>query len=256
MDKKNAILTKALRTTKWASNKSKIIFNFFTMNRVVRSSHTTEITTSIEKYGILRPIICAYLNFITGKMQLYVIDGQHTIGACIRLNIDIPYVIIPIKNHKELITALAMFNSTSKTWVLQDYITAWASLETDYIKLNYAIGYYDLEISVTAAIMHGLGINSPKSGITVHIKGGTFAIKNEKQAKIYLDYMTDVLNIVPRMDRNSNRIFIRAYYTFILENKKVYNHLKFCTFLKKHIEKFTFVNGDEDSLNDFFLTAL
>ena len=111
---------------------------------------------------------------------------------------------------------------------------------------------YDLEIQQLAAILHRGSVTNTISDnkISKVIKSGEFNVLNEQQAIITLDYITDVLKIIPRLDRMSNKLFISAYVDY-LNVKKDYNHAKFCEVLKKHANELRFVTIDKDGLADF-----
>ena len=244
---------KNLMNVKILSKDDKNGFKFLDMiNRDIKPAQVTTLANSILNMGVIRPIVVATLNF--GKYYgKYIIDGQHAYFALMRLNMDFPYVEIEIKNEKELVEKMALLNSSSKSWVLSDYIKAWGYLINDYKILNKYYNTYDFELSVVAGLLMNRPIKTTGgSPISREIKKGTFKVVKETEAVTILDYVTDILKIVPRMDRVNNKIFVAAYAEFIKSNISTYNHAKFMIFIKKNIDKFTFVNGDEENLITFF----
>jgi len=223
------------------------------INREVIVHQINKIAESIKKLGILRPVIVAELDFIDGVKRLYVIDGQHLMHALIRLGYDIPYIVIKIKDKQELVETIALLNSSSKSWCLNDYVTAWSSLKEDYIKLNRYADTYAIEVSMVAAILSG---NTLVHGsvTTKIIKNGTFAVKNEARAIKLLDFITDALNIVGRMNRYENRYFISEYVKYVKEEAGDYNHELFLKKLKKNKQDITHAIQSDGKLVEKFKT--
>jgi hypothetical protein len=171
---------KALMSMKWISEKSKDSLSYLAgINRPIYPAQVTKLAASLNKMGIIRPIVVAEIEFITGKKTKYIIDGQHLFNALLRLGFDIPYVTIQIKDKQELVETIALLNASSKTWSLVDYITAWASLKEDYVKLNHYFQVYDLDMGVVASVLCNLG--SDGGNTAKKIKDGTFTIVNEKE---------------------------------------------------------------------------
>lgn len=229
---------------------SKIGFKFMEgINRAIIPAQVTKLAESIRKMGVVRPVVVADLYF-QGLNGRYIIDGQHLYFALMRENYDIPYIKIDIKDEEQLVGYTALLNSSSKSWQLKDYIQVWSFICPDYKKLSYYFNKYDLEVQTVAAILANK--NAGGGGINSVIKNGTFKVKNEDKAKKVLDYVTDVLKIVPRMDRFSNRLFVGAYVEYVTHNFSEYNHDKFINYLKTHSKQLTFVNGDKDNILSFF----
>lgn len=244
--------TRALRNMKWASPTANIKFNFLAgINRSITPSQVTKIATSNQRIGIIRPIVCAKLNFITGVSELYVLDGQHLLQSLLRLGLPIPYIVISIKDKKELVEVIALVNASSKNWCMLDYVTAWSSMIEDYVKLNSYYQRYDFEISILAAVL-GEHEMSNGSNVTRFIKNGEFRIKNEERNVQILNYLTDVLSIVDRMNRYENRYFCQEYIKFV-RNKKGYNHQLFLRNLKKYKKTFSLAINNSEKLKELFV---
>lgn len=243
-------LTEALKNLKWTNPNGYIKFSYLAgINRAIIPSQVTKLAISVEKMGAIRPIVIAEISFINGKKEKYIIDGQHLFNALIRLDIPIPYVTIEINDKKELVETIAMLNASSKTWTMQDYVTAWSSLKDDYIKLNHYFQVYDLEVAEIAAILMG---NLRSSGQTVKsIKAGSFKIVNETKNVEILDNITDMLKTIPRMNRFENRYAIKEYVKFLRSTNK-YNHAKFLSGLARNKKKFILATQEEGKLSDLF----
>lgn len=223
------------------------------INREIKPAQVTLLAKSIGKMGILRPVIVADLYF-NGLNGTYIIDGQHLFFALMRENLDIPYIKIQIKDAEELVERTALLNSSSKSWMLKDYVQVWSFIRPDYKKLSHYFNQYDLEMQTIASVLNNR--NASSGGANSIIKNGTFVVKDESKAVRTLDYITDVLKCVPRMDRMSNKFFVGAYIEFLTQNATSYDHKKFCTYLKGHKQKLTFVNGDKENIFSFFNECL
>jgi hypothetical protein len=198
------------------------------INRGIKPGQVTKLASSIHKMGIIRPVVIATVSFITGVPTQYIIDGQHLYMALLRENEEIPYVEIDITDMKDLIEKMALLNASSKSWVMQDYIQVWQQLLPDYVSLMKLFQVYDIELLQLAEILHkgySSAINS--SNITMLMKRGDFAIRNLAESKVMLNCITDVLKVVVRMDRYSNKALISSYSQFYLACGKSYNHAAF-----------------------------
>ncbi len=211
------------------------------INRAINPAQVTKLAVSVNKMGIIRPVVVAYIAFLDGIKKLYIIDGQHLFNALIRNNMDIPYVIIDVKDKTDLVEKIALLNASSKNWTMLDYITAWASLSQDYIKLNHYYQVYDIDLATLAT----------GSGTVRTIKNGQFKIVDEKFNVSILDYVTDLLKVIPRMARNDNRYAAREYVKF-LRNTKTYNHKKFIENLKKNKKEFILATQEDGKLVELF----
>lgn len=219
------------------------------INRAINPGQVTKLAESVNKMGIIRPVVVAYISFVDGIKKPYIIDGQHLFNALIRNNMDIPYVIIDVKDKKDLVEKIALLNASSKNWTMLDYITAWASLSPDYVKLNHYFQVYDVDLTTLATILLGCSVDGSNTVRT--IKNGQFKIVDEKVNVSILDYLTDLLKVIPRMARNDNRYASREYVKF-LRATKTYNHKKFIDNLKKSKKEFILATQQEGKLVELF----
>ena len=249
------IYKQILSGIKWLDKNTRKGFSLLSgINRDINPSQVTTLADSINMMGVLRCVIVAKISFITGKAKWYIIDGQHLFHALIRNNMDIPYIVIEINDKKHLIETIAKLNATSKTWCLADYITAWGSLIPDYVKLNHYFQVYDVEISALASILSD-GTGGSGSVISKRIKSGAFKVCNEKENVQVLDYLTDVLKIVPRMNRFENKYLCSEYVTFLRSAKK-YDHTKFLSYLSANKKQLIIATQEVGKLGDMFKKAL
>lgn len=224
------------------------------VNRAVIPSHVTKMAESVNRIGITRPVVVAYFEY-KGVKDYYIIDGQNLYHALLRLGSHIPYRIIEVDSEEDMVEKIALLNTSSKTWSLHDYVVAWSYIRPDYKKLGHFFNVYDMDISSIASVMHGYHGTS-NSNITKVIKEGKFEIKDLERSIRILDYTSDVLNIVPRLDRNANRSFVSAYTAFVSNNFDTYDHARFRKYLTRNAERLQLVNADKELITEFFKKAL
>jgi len=224
------------------------------INRKIVPSHVTKMHESIKKLGVIRPVIVSNINFSKGKTETYIIDGQHLYHACLRENIDIPYVEITITNEKELIETLAMLNNSSKSWKLTDYIDAWAWINPQYRILNRLFETYDIELSTIAEILqYGGPVTNAYGGSRISrlIKTGQFDIADLAKGETLLKWITDSLGCITRLDRLSNKAFIASYCNYI-SSLSTYNHSEFLIKLKANNFLFKMSTQDPEEFRKCF----
>lgn len=244
-----------LNTLKWVKPGDNMAFHFLSgINRKVHPGHVTKLCNSLNKMGIIRPVVISYLSFIDGVRRPYIIDGQHLINAAMRVGVDIPYITIEIKDHQDLVEKIALLNASSKSWMLLDYIQAWGSLKEDYKKLEKYFNMYDIEINILGAVLIGQ-TPSPHAGgdesISKRVKNGTFTIVDEKENVELLDKITDFLNVMPRGNRSENRYACAEYVTFVKTTKN-YNHEVFLKKLKAKVSCIQFAVNEKGKLVTIF----
>lgn len=248
--KKNEAYKNILKQIKWLGDNAKSTFAYLAgINRPIYPAQVTKLAESINKMGVIRPIIIAELDFISGKKTKYIVDGQHLFNALIRNGMDIPYVTITVKDKKDLVETIAKLNASSKNWALVDYIVAWGALVPDYVKLNHYYQVYDFDMGVLASVLND--VSTDGGNIAKKIKNGTFKVINEEVNVRILNQLTDVLKIVPRMNRMENKYLCREYIKFC-RNCSKYNHEKFLKNLEKNKEAFVLVTQEDGKLKELF----
>lgn len=237
-----------------ASNAKKGFSLLAGINRPVNPAQVTKLANSIDKMGVIRPVIIANISFLDGILRKYIIDGQHLYMACIRLGKDIPYIEVEIDNIKELVENIALLNASSKSWILRDYVQSWKIINPDYITLDQLFTTYDIELAQISQILHfntgGNSTNAGNSTMSKILKNGSFKIKNVEVATKILNQITDALKIVPRMDRISNKSFISAFCNYA--QHPLYNHVVTISYLKTNKNKFALSTNDPDEFNKLF----
>lgn len=226
------------------------------INRPICPSQVTKLANSINKMGNIRPIVVAELDFIDGRNMKYIIDGQHLFYALIRNNLPIEYVTIKTDSLEDLIEKIALLNSSSKSWKLTDYVNSWSCIKEDYKKLNKYFNVYDFELTLLSSVLNNKEITRNGGGgdncTSKIIKSGKFEIINEKQNVVILNNLTDILKIIPRLDRVKNKFLCSEYVSFYRTNVRTYNHSKFLESLTKNKDKFILATHDTNQLVTMF----
>ena len=224
------------------------------INRPIDPSQVTTMSNSTDFMGLIRPIVVARISFITGKETSYIIDGQHLFNAMLRNDIPVEYVEIEVKDLTDLVEKIALLNASSKSWKLADYILAWSAVSEDYKKLNKYFNIYDFELSVLAGILSAGEVKSNVGGasITKAIKKGSFKIVDEEVQLSILDDLTDVLKVIPRMNRFENRYVCAEYVNFRRTTGCDYDHNEFMKNLEKNKQKFILATQEQQKLADMF----
>jgi len=227
---------------------------FLRPNRPVVLSRVTKLAKSITLIGNVRVLVLTKISFITGKPALYMVDGQHGYYSLLRTGKPIPYVLIEVSDMKDLIKKITMLNSTSKVWSLLDYVHAYTEVSKDYRKLMRYYKIYDFELGFIASVLMNKKINSSVGGssISKFIKGGDFKVIDAAKSKEILDMLTDVLNIIPRLDRQKNKFLCSEYVDFLRNNYSTYNHKVFLKNLEKKKSKFILATHEETQLSTMF----
>ena len=200
------------------------------INREILPNQVSKLAESIDKMGIIRPVVVCTVSFITGKPTTYIIDGQHLFHACIKNGINVPYVEIEVKNMQDLIEKIALLNSSSKSWTSNDYILSWSALHEDYKKLMHYTNTYNLESRILCGILSGSGI----SNMTSAIRKGDFRIKNERNAELLISRLCDITKVLAPKDKYGLRNFSKEFYTYYQKISATYNHTKFLQFCKEN----------------------
>jgi hypothetical protein len=241
-----------LKKLGWITESSKVKLSYLAgINRPINPSQVTKLCNSLMKMGNVRPVIVCEIDFLNGTKGHYILDGQHLFNALLRLGWEIPYVVIDVKDKQDLVEKIALLNSSSKSWTMQDYVVAWASLKPDYIKLNKYFQIYDIEISILAGILSN-GRVSSAGDITKTIKNGEFVIQDEESNLSIVNGITDVLKFIPRMNRFENRYVCSEYVNFRRTEGCNYNHKSFLKNLEDNKKQFILATQEQQKLSDMF----
>jgi hypothetical protein len=219
------------------------------VQRTLVLRHVERIVQSIMLYGMIRPIIVVEIDFIDGYLRKYIADGQHTLTACMRLGVPIPYVVVDgITNYDELTKLVAMVNSSSKSWKQEDYINAWAQSKQDYKQLLYLKRKYDLDFDVVINAATGKG-----GGEQIALmKAGNLVMADFAKSELVCNRVSNLLILIPKMDRWSTKALIRAAVTIFTEatytNAK---HKSLMAYVKENADQLKFCASKKEIALEF-----
>ena len=228
---------------KWLDANSKKGFAILAgINRPINPAHVSKLAESIRDFGMcIRPVLVAHVKFLPSGPAWYIIDGQHLYIAALRLKLDIPYIEMEVNSLEELIERIAQVNTTSKPWVLEDYITSWGYYKPSYQELKRLYQLYNIERSILAELLHtGIVTASRVGGSSIPkvIKKGQFKILNLQLAVKVLDYITDLRDVTNDLGRQEQRLIISIMIEKIKADGGSYKHeiyKKYLTSIKKDL---------------------
>lgn len=221
------------------------------INRPICPGQVTKLAKSLQKMGCIRPVVVAKIKFLTGKEELYIIDGQHLFNALMVEKMDIPYVIIDIKDKHHLVETIALLNASSKSWSMLDYMTSWCCLHEDYKKLRSYRNMYDIDLCVLSSILSNYG-GTTGGGVNARLKRGDFKIIDEAKNLKIIENVTDAMKVIQRGNRNKNKYFITEYVAFVTNKGTNYNHKDFLKKLGSNKQELTYVTQEEGKLREMF----
>ena len=219
------------------------------VQRTLVLRHVERLAQSILLYGMIRPIIVVEIDFIDGYMRKYIADGQHALTACMRLGIPIPYVVVDgITNYDQLTSLVSMLNSSSKAWKQGDYVNAWAQSKQDYKQLLFLKRKYDLDYDVVMTASTGKDGGSHVKAL----KAGNFVMEDFAKSELACNRVSNLLTIIPTMDRWSTRALTRAAIIIFAEptytNAK---HKALMSYVKNNADQLRFCASKKEIALEF-----
>lgn len=198
-------------------------FNLLPFNRAIIPQHVAKMVESITTPGIevTRPVVCTKVDFIDGDRKMYIVDGQHLFQALIRLGWEIPVVFVTASNIEGLIEIIAKLNTTSKSWILDNYVDAWAVIDkkVDYRTLKKYREQYNLTYSTLISACCPDHLNDAN----LRMKQGKFRIKDKELTATLLSNIQDIFDIFPRGYKSEISVLVESYIQFFMSLKK-YSH--------------------------------
>jgi hypothetical protein len=239
----------------YLSKDSKKGFNLLAgINRPITPSQVSKMAESIQYFdGILRPVIVCKISFLDNQEKTYIVDGQHLYMACMRLKMDIPYLEIEVKDHRDLVQKIALLNATSKNWILDDYINTWAYYKKEYQEYRYLLGLYNIEKTILAELLHTGIVRAGHMGncsMSKIIKKGELRIVNKELAIKVLDYVTDLRSVTKDLGRQEQKLLISVMIEKIKADGGEYNHDKYKKYLQSIQSKLLLASNDTDKIRE------
>jgi len=202
------------------------IFKMYAQNRNLNENNVKKMVASIEANGLIQPLIIS--------SDGYVIDGQHRLAACMRLGIEVPYVV----NYRLTNQAIIEANNTQKSWNADDRVKHYAKEgNLDYQLLQEKVDKF--KSTFTSGKVHNAFASAETTSVSAAIKKGVY--------KININLGEDVLACCMIMknlfaDAYHTR-FVRAMRTVMLRNE----NFKIEELVKKFaMKKFNFYYNESD----------
>jgi len=239
----------SLKNIKWLKQDETL--NFLPgVQRKMILAHSNVLTNSIQLYGFVRPVIVVEIDFIDNYMRKYIVDAQHGLMACMRLGIPIPYIVIPnINNYDDLTNLVSTLNSSAKPWKQTDYVNAWAQSKEDYRQLIFLKNKYNLDFDVVMTASTG----GNDGGVHVKaLKAGNFKMEDFAKSELACNRVSNLLTIIPTMDRWSTRALTRA--AIIIFSEATYTNAKHKTlmaYVKENADQLKFCASKKEIALEF-----
>jgi len=189
-------------------------------NRKIIEKQIKALMKAIAEGGIARlPLIIATKS-ITGKLEYYILDGQHLVEACKRLGVDkLECMYVESESISWMVNMMAMLNNVNQKWTLMAYVDAYCGTGSEsFFKLKNHSIVNGLSVAVSASILSGTNVAG--KGINP-IKNGTFKVSNVEH-----DVITQNLLEVSSLVNTNSAKFHKAYLSFYRSLNGKYNHKK------------------------------
>lgn len=183
------------------------IFKHLPGNRHKYIAHTQDLMQSLTDYPALRnarPIL------VNEYMQ--VVDGQHSLEACQRLEISVFYMMVPGLTINET----RVLNALQKGWDLKDYAKSYASTGHKGYQMLLSL-QEDYPLTLRPLAVYGLGKTT--NHMTQQLRLGEFTLLPEAEIRRKLDMLKDFEFAQPSWYYQQ---FALAVHTMI--KNKAYNH--------------------------------
>lgn len=202
------------------------VFKMYAQNRNINENNVKKMVKSIDNYGLIQPLIMS--------SDGYVIDGQHRLAACMRLGIEVPYIV----NYRLTNQAVIEANNTQKSWNADDRVKHYAEKGNfNYKQLQEKVDEYkDL---FTSGKVHHAYASLATTSVSAAIKNGSYRIDSENGNEVLKNCII-MKNLFA--DAYHTR-FVRAMRTVMLRN----DNFKIQELVKKFsMKKFNFYYNESD----------
>lgn len=202
------------------------LLNLLDFNRY--SKPRKDIEESLRKNGFTDEIKVVKTKSVTGKYELFILDGQNRFKTAMQMNIPFDYIIERETNDiNEISSMVITYNSTQKPWLLRDYINLYKHFGNhNYVKLIEVMVAYNCSSTTAASLL--AGYSSRNENVSKNLKHGTFEIKSYDKTIEILNEIREIKQITAVNNR-----FIMAFAQFYTMNK--YNRAKFLKNLETHL---------------------
>ena len=198
-------------------------FSFLDSNRKLNEKHVQALVKSLEEHDLLED------NPIIVTQDLVVLDGQHRLEAAMRLGLPIYYKISTKMGEGDI----AIFNSTSSDWKLQNYLEFYVNKGLPaYVTLQNFCQEHGLLPYNGIGLMNG---NSAQPGgkEVKSFERGEFSITDREHAEKIINYINDFSEIMPY---SKSKAFMNALVR--ISRLPFYNHEEMLRKSKQQRDRF------------------
>ena len=175
-------------------------FNFIASNRNISEFHVQEIMEEIQRNDL------TVENPVKINEAFDVIEGQHTLLACKRLNIPVVYRYTNMTDED-----IGLFNSVQKSWAYKDILNHYCVKGFDDYKTLYEFyKRYPYPISTLVVLFSGENTNK----VLKEYKRGAFKItQNVEEVQRILNQLTEFKQFDDKVYRH--KTFVLAYFDIL-----------------------------------------
>jgi len=171
------------------------VFKRIKQNRTKNESHVKKLMRSFKEEMLITPI--------TVNSSFEVIDGQHRLEVCKRLNLPVYYFVA--HNYGE--SQMQRLNSNSKNWSAKDFVYSMCQKQNqDYIYLREFMREFNVSASTAVSLLSG-GMGSAGSDTLSVFKEGRFKVTHRDWANRIGDLINGCFKY---SDKARTRSFISA----------------------------------------------
>lgn len=215
-------------------------------NRNKKEEHVKKLTKSLATVGILRAPVLVKTRAITGKLELYTVDGQHLIESLKRVGkAKVSAFIVETDSLNEIVSMMALLNNVQQKWTIVNYVNAYCGLGAkDYFTLKEHSIKYGFSINVSAMILSG-NIGGIRSNGLNSITTGSFKA-GAPDSEVLTQNLIDVCSLI----KADSTKFHNAYINFYRTNSTKYDHGKMLKKLRENTESFKNIPHDSGYIFD------
>jgi hypothetical protein len=198
------------------------MFKLLPFNREVDNSHVKTLVESMRLHGFKGVVQIIRTKFINGKLEFYVVDGQHRISAAKQLGLPIRFELTELNTRLETAEFISQLNTSAKSWGTANFLSVWSSLDiAEYVKLNRVQKETGFQIT---PLLEAYLFTSNQADY----RRGKMVFTNEELSDKIIQQMIELNQYLP------NKAFCRRAIVRVMRNPK-YNHKKMLPAIKQYV---------------------
>jgi len=193
-------------------------------NRSILKSHVNTIKESFEMFGTSGATINVIETKAFGKLELFIVDGQHRTRAAIEMGLPLNVNIVRLEDDTKsnLVRYISVLNNTSRGWVNEQYLTSFRGCG---LPIYNKLGKLKDNTNLKMTDIHFIFLNNNSKLLKEYKQGLLQELPNEEESMKLYNAILKVWDVIP------NKAFTRrAFYKVYSEVKdkekfvdKVYN---------------------------------